>query len=129
MNGILVGIMSIYISAFPSAMAALPQQILCADAGKRVVLHITPSAKGNSIEKLLISNEGKNRSVKKTDVLRFSRTEREFIVIFRVETRLGPHELELNTKFVNHPKIKRRFSSGSLINRTSNDKLEVSCQF
>ena len=105
-------------------------QVRCEDTDRSVVLNMTFQKK-DSIKppaKAVISNQGKTRTIGRNQILRFFRNSERFYFLFKVQTREGLHEIELDTRFNKNPRGSKT-SAGQIINKTRAQRLNVTCWF
>lgn len=107
--------------------AALVQ---CEDGTKSVVLNITFAKKDSTIppSKVSITSSGKSKDIEPKNISRFIRNANDFYLLFKVQTKAGLHDLELNTRFNKNPRGAGT-SAGTLVNKTQDERLNVTCYF
>lgn len=110
--------------------ATAKTQVICADAEKSVELTLmfTTASKTTPPNKLTLKSGGKAREVTATSIIRFVRNTTDFYVRFKVQTKSGLQEVELNTRINKGSAGKSRTSSGFLTNKNQPDsRLAVTC--
>lgn len=106
---------------------ALSETVKCVDNEHSVELTANLAKHRAGISNIRIKSGGKTKTVKKEDVTRIRTTASEFYILFKVQTKKGREELELETKFA---KGAAKSSTGSLTNKSENsEKVPVSCTF
>ncbi len=103
--------------------------VICED-GVRSVKVTATFARSKSVapSKLVIESDKKTKDIDVKQISRFIRNDKDFYILFKVQTKAGLHELELNTRF-NKSARGRTGSSGVLVNKTQNESLNVTCKF
>lgn len=106
---------------------ALGEVVKCVDSGHSVELTAKLAKHRAGVSDIRIKSGDKTKTVKKEDVTRIRSTASEFYMLFKVQTKNGREELELETHFA---KGATKSSAGSLTNKSENsEKVLVSCTF
>lgn len=128
---LLIAIMTAWLGLTPSlAYANVAQTVRCEDGTKAVKLMLSFTKK-DALEapvRVVIISSGKSKEIEKKHLVRFLRNANEFYLLFKVQTKVGLHELELNTRFNKNPRAGRT-SAGTLTNNTQDERLNVTCWF
>lgn len=103
--------------------------VICEDSPRSVSLKAT-FAKSTAVapSKLTIESDNKTKDIDLKQISRFIRNDKDFYILFKVQTKVGLHELELNTRFKKSARAPRT-SAGVLVNKTQNESLNVICKF
>ena len=102
---------------------ARASNVQCVDSANSVKLNVTV-AKNNTAARVEIISDGKSKVIDAKNISRFIRDAKVFYVLFKVPTKAGLHEIELNTRFRT-----AKTSAGQIINKTQDERLNVNCIF
>ncbi|MGZ3722158.1 MAG: hypothetical protein ACXVA9_04455 [Bdellovibrionales bacterium] len=108
------------------AWAEKPGGVGCYDNEHTVELSAKLVKNNSDAYDLRIQSNEKARPVKKSDISRMRSNSVDFYILFTVQTKSGPEELELDTHFAGDHKT----SVGFLTNKTQkSERLPVTCKF
>ncbi len=118
------------ISANAANPAKATYQVKCEDSTKSVQVAFTFNKKDSNSPptQVSITSSGKTKAIEPKNITRFIRNANDFYVLFKVQTKEGLHELELNTRFNKNPRGPRT-SAGVMMNKTQNERVNVTCWF
>lgn len=117
------------ISAFVTEVRAAAV-VTCEDSAKSVKLSLNFAKKDSNSppNKVSITSSGKTKAVENKNIAKFIRNANDFYILFKVQTKAGLHELELNTRFNKNPRGART-SAGVMTNKTQDERVNVTCWF
>jgi len=108
-------------------------RVVCTDPEKSVEVtgSFSKSGKNPVLASLVLKSGGKTKPITTKDISRFVHNDLDFYILFKVESKTGPQELELNTRFVKNPRGNPgRASAGYLTNKSQgNERVPVTCRF
>jgi hypothetical protein len=114
--------------AAPSAFAHAGT-MSCYDDGRTVEVSAKVGKNNGGANDVRIKSGDKTRVVKKQDISRMRTNEADFYMLFTVQTKTGPEELELDTHYTKKGG-ERKASAGYLTNKTEkSERLPVVCKF
>jgi hypothetical protein len=103
--------------------------VSCSDNEHTVELSAKLGKNNAGASDIRIKSGDKTRLVKKSDVTRMRTNDKDFYMLFSVQTKNGAEELELDTHYSKAGKDKKS-SAGYLTNKTEkSERLPVSCKF
>jgi hypothetical protein len=112
-----------------SAAPKAPVTMSCSDQAQSIELSAKTDTHRAGVWDLRVKSGDKSRLVKKSDLTRVRSNASDFYLLFTVQSKGGPEELELDTHYSNGGG-ERLQSTGYLINKTEkSDRLSVTCKF
>jgi hypothetical protein len=112
-----------------AGFAAASGRVSCKDDQGTVEFTARTDKHNAVLTDLRIQSAGKTRIIAKTDIIRIRSNAVDFYLLLKVQSKTGPQDLELDTKYVKS-NAERSLSKGTFLNKTeSSDKLPVTCKF
>jgi hypothetical protein len=124
-------ILKLFLAFGLAPVAALAQGgVSCMDQDQTVEMSAKTDKHNAGVWDLRIKSGEKSRLVKKDDIARVRSNDSDFYLLFTVQSKTGPEELELDTHYVKGSGGDRKLSNGWLTNRTQkSERLPVTCKF